>query len=130
MVFRKSGYSLLEMLVVLAIISLLTAVVLPSLSVSYDSWQWRNLKEDVIQEIRLRSISAYREGTEYRTGNMADHADLLPEGVALLFEPELVITDQGICRGSELTISYKTRVSTLHLEPPYCNVSENHASTQ
>ena len=121
MTAKSGGYSLLEILVVLAIVSMLTAIILPRLSATYETWQWKNIREDVVQQIKGLALSAYRDGVEYHVNGSSQLTDI-PSGVVLAFDPELIISNLGVCQGSILTINYKGRESRLQLQPPYCNV--------
>ena len=116
------GYSLLEMLVVLVIVGLISGIALPALSVAYESWQWRTMQDEVINEISELPLRALREGRTFHLPS--DKVLNLPENLRISFEPELVVNARGVCKGANMTISYLSRQRTIQLLPPLCRIGE------
>ena len=117
--WRQRGYSLLELLVVLSILGMTSAIVVTGLATTYRAWEWNNIRADVLQRVRATTLLAFESGRPLEINGAVDLAGL-QEGVSLSFNPPLVINHRGVCQGSLLTIRYLERQRTVRLEPPYC----------
>jgi prepilin-type N-terminal cleavage/methylation domain-containing protein len=63
---HKSGYTLIELLVVLLIFSLLSGIVLPRLTVMYDSMQAAYEREDILSTLSHLNYQAFRQGKKFK----------------------------------------------------------------
>lgn len=63
---QQTGYTLIELVVVLIIFSLLTALVAPRLTTLYDSIQTNYEKNDVIVRLGSLSYLAFQQGQTYK----------------------------------------------------------------
>lgn len=63
---RKGGFSLLELIVVLALISVMAGMVAPMFGASIGTVQFRNARNDLIATLQFAQELAVREGREYR----------------------------------------------------------------
>ena len=80
-VASKRGITLVELLVVLAIVSVTLSIVIPSLGTAYESWTLRSTGRRAAAFFRLASDTARREGTDI-AAYYADHRlTLLRNGV-------------------------------------------------
>ena len=137
---RRKGFTLLEMIVVLALVGVLATLALPNLQRLYASAQRSTERDRILDQLgslpsvamlRRRSYVVY--GTEAPaqsatpTSALQDDAERyplqVPQGWQVVFDKPLVVRASGICLGAELTLSHADAASVrVALRPPYCAV--------
>ena len=137
---RQRGFSLLELLVVVALLGLLATLALPNLQRIYAGAQ-RSTERDLILEqlgalprlalLQRRDYVVHSTGatTESSSEGAPSHVEPypldVPEGWRLVFDRPLVVRASGVCLGAELTLSHPDAAAVrAHLQPPYCAVAD------
>ena len=137
---RQRGFSLLELLVVVALLGLLATLTLPNLQRIYASAQ-RSTERDLIlkqlgalprlallhrRDYVVHSTDATTESSSEAAPSHVEPYPLdVPEGWRLVFDKPLVVRASGVCLGAELTLSHPDAAAVrAHLQPPYCAVAD------
>ena len=134
----RLGFTLLELLVVLALLGLATAIAMPNLERLYASATRASERDYVLDQIAAVGREAALNGRAYVVfGNAqppgaADAARYpeyetyvvdVPEGWRLQLDRPLVVRANGVCLGAALTLSHaEERAVRVELAPPYCRV--------
>jgi prepilin-type N-terminal cleavage/methylation domain-containing protein len=132
----NSGFTLIEMLVVLVLVGLLTAVVLPNMERMASSARHRTERDAIIGRLGELGYRAFLSGkaitlTSSPTGASAVSASYpikLPKGWRLQVPSPVVYAFNGICGGGEVVLLAPDHTQEkLVLRPPVCKV-EDHAA--
>lgn len=119
----KHGFTLIEILVVLAMIGLLAAIALPSMLRLKQSIEYANQREYILTQIASLGYQAYITGRPIVLGTEPSPFRL-PEGWRLEAETPVVYQFNGACKGGQLiVVSPDERRETLLLQPPRCSIS-------
>ena len=103
---RRRGFTLLEILVVLALVALVSGLVAPSAMNALAAARERGLVADVRALLEGLPVQAFREGRQIDVDGAALARQLeLPEGWVLQVEGPLVYSDTGICSGGVVRLS-------------------------
>ncbi len=141
----RKGYSLVELLVVLALVSILTAIAMPNLVNLYRSFSSALELDGIVSQINALGYVAYESGRPIRLNSAPPpgpdpgsifegpararpiHAKPvleLPPGWSLDAEPALEYAANGVCKGGHLRIFYEGEVKlSVALKAPHCQVS-------
>ena len=135
---RRRGFTLLELLIVLALLGLATAVALPNLERLYAAATRTSERDRVLDQVAALGREAMLHGRAYVVfGNArapgADEAARyagyetyvvdVPEGWRLEFDRPLLVRANGVCLGAALTLSHPEEAAVrVELAPPYCRV--------
>ncbi len=132
---HSKGFTLLELMVVLMILGLVSAVALPNLSQAFDRLQARLAEDRVIEEINRLPERAYLAKSELillnqttsrssgsdNPGQQAIKLDL-PQGWSIK-TAGIVYRANGICEGGLLSVRFEGEaVWTGELIPPFCQL--------
>jgi type II secretory pathway pseudopilin PulG len=118
---RMAGYTLMELLVILALIGLLASVTLPRLHSGYQSAQRAFEREDVAAQLAALGYRAARERREISLEDAPAQGLLqLPEGWRLTPEAPVIYRANGTCAGGTVSVRIEERYQTWKLEPPWC----------
>ena len=141
-----SGFTLLELLVVLLLVAMITALVAPNTERLYASIEGKTGRDYILDQFAGLGRMALRHGQAYVVSpsgpprseaavSSAPRAVLplhagakpyvidLPEGWSIDLDQPLVVGANGVCFGAELTLRHEGKIEArLALEPPYCHV--------
>ena len=131
---RSAGYTLLEMVVVLALLGLATAMVAPASFRMIQSWRDAGEVGQVLGQLAALPTLARSQGSVIRIDPPASAATTapslspvaavpLPEGWRLDMDQPLVVRPNGAC--SDATGALVTRRQTIRfrVDAPFCHVT-------
>ena len=121
------GYTLLELLIVLAFMGLMTGIALPRMATMYESFKWAGERDEALQSIAGLGYQAWRQARAFDLaefsppdGEQRDIPLRLPAGWSLNSTEPIHFRANGICDGGELRLHYRERTVNLVLHPPLC----------
>ncbi|GGZ70843.1 hypothetical protein GCM10008101_26510 [Lysobacter xinjiangensis] len=122
---RAPGFTLLEMIVVLAILGLTTAIVAPAVLRGIDAWKRRGELDALINQVRGLPAEARSAG---RTLEISDEV-LAGESPPLTVAPEFRLTTKnpwkvrhnGVCDSAELQLASESREVRIAVDAPFCD---------
>jgi len=126
---RALGFTLIEILVVLAIAGLLVGLTLPRLTNWYASVEKANQRRGILDEIEGLGYRAYIGGqpivltSSSQNGKEPNYPVELPPGWKLALAKPLKYSHQGICDGGDLVVTAPDRSEEMfRLHPPLCRL--------
>lgn len=135
------GYTLLELLVVLSLLGLITAIALPNLVTLSERVSARLRLEDIITDINGIGFIAYQSSHAYQlitTHNAVDVEVIksntlpvvypldLPQGWSVSVDRPILYRANGACSGGVLRLHYLDDVILNEaLEAPFCQIKES-----
>lgn len=120
---RAAGYTLLEMVVVMSILALATAVAAPLGYRMIGSWRNATGVQDVIGQIEQLPSTVRDSGDTLRTGPDGPPLPItLPEGWTLQLHEPLQVLANGSCSSTTATLTTTTQQIDLAVEAPFCHV--------
>lgn len=122
---RQAGFTLLEMIVVLAILGLATALVAPAALRSIDSWRRQSELDSLLDQIRALPGNARASGKPVAVSDDALKAADAPLRIAKewsLRVPEpWRVNANGVCEGGEISIGNAFGSRTIVVGSPFCD---------
>lgn len=128
------GFSLVELLVVMAVVGLISALVAPNLSAMLSGVQRFTLRDGVVADLASLSFRAFalgqsfelseaKLGTPLRDGNPVL---ALPAGWGLRADAPIRFSFNGTCSGGAIElVAPNGAVERLRLHAPDCRISSN-----
>lgn len=121
------GFTLLELLVVLALIGLMTGIALPRMATLYESFKWASERDEALRSIAELGYQAYRQGRAFDLSDFPssthDQKNIplrLPADWHLSTVEPIHYRSNGICDGGKLRLHYKERAIDFVLQTPHC----------
>ena len=123
---QESGFSLMELAVVLVLMSLATAMVLPELSKAFASLQEKSELEMMLLRVTGLSSLAFSRGARVVIQNSNDVTrELVPAvGWSIEIIEPIIVNANGFCLGGELKFETEDFVDSVRFPPPSCQLSE------
>ena len=123
MIHRK-GFTLIEMLVVLVILGLTSALVLPKFPAIYDRFKSKSELEKFSQSLAVLPLQAYtKQQTITLNQSSANKILELPSAWEIEIPQPIIYKANGVCLGGELSYKIKGQITLIKLVPPYCEPS-------
>ena len=121
---RHLGFTLLELIVVLAIMGLATALVAPSMLRGIDSWQRQAAMDTLMDDLRALPGEARARGVPIVVDDASLQSATPPfavEGDWQLRVPEpWRVGSNGVCEGGDVIVSNNFGERTIRVSPPFC----------
>lgn len=125
---RSGGFTLLELLIVLAIIGIMVAVVVPGLARTYDAIAASGERADVARALGgLPLLARTRDEALLLSPRDPDSLRLLPtlpEGWTVSLLEPLRIERSGVCHPARVRVSGRGRSEVWRLTAPACGVDD------
>ncbi|MFC6352112.1 prepilin-type N-terminal cleavage/methylation domain-containing protein [Stenotrophomonas acidaminiphila] len=121
------GFSLLELLVVLALISFMTALVAPRLKNTVDAISRSGERADAVRQLERLPLLARRDGTPLAVdkGHALSIPGLeLPEGWSVQVIDRLRVAANGYCAPAQLEVTTLEGKERWMLGTPDCRISD------
>ncbi|MFZ5657240.1 MAG: prepilin-type N-terminal cleavage/methylation domain-containing protein [Pseudomonadota bacterium] len=124
----RRGFTLLELLIVLALIGLVAAIVLPGLSRTYEAIVGSGERADVVRALEGLPLRVRASGRDLAiepgdTGALAAMLEL-PAGWGVTLAEPLYIARSGLCRQSKVRVAGRAGTEIWTLMPPACGVRD------
>jgi len=120
---RDAGYTLLEMVVVIALIALATALVAPPGVRMIRSWQEASEVSEVIEQIERLPSMVRASGNPLTLTGEAAHAPLeLPAEWLLILDTPLTVHANGACSNAQGRLQTVHQEIELSILAPFCRV--------
>ena len=122
------GFTLLELLIVLALVAMVAALAAPQLQQTYDAVARSGERAEVARQLARLPVIARSRG-EAIVIEDADAAALhayldLPEGWAARVDGTLRVEASGVCHPAAVEVASGGVVETCHLAAPACGVTD------
>lgn len=126
----QSGFTLLEILVVLFVLAIIASLAVPRVTAIYDAGEWRLERDEALSRLGSLGFIAFNRGSEieltrYPDPGLKDIPFSLPEGWTLTTEVPVYYNFNGICSGGVVTLFSRGRTLKLELAPPFCRPDLN-----
>ena len=120
---RPPGYTLLELVVVMAILAMATAIAAPTGYRMIRSWQEATQVEDVLQQLERLPGTVRASGRPLEGEPTAGiPAVVLPEGWSLRMAIPLRVLANGACSDARGTLSTQQQSVDFRILAPFCRV--------
>lgn len=137
----RSGYTLLEMVVVLAILALATSMVAPATFRMIQSWREATEVRQVRQALAALPWTVQKQGQELRlppAGEQDSGAPAaasvpgvdLPQGWSIELTSPLIVRANGACNDADMVLTTRRQKIALQILAPFCQVTEATQSPQ
>ncbi len=118
------GFTLLELVVVLALLALVAGVVMPNAAKIVDRFQASAERDEVFEQIADLGLQARRSAKGFYLDQYPSSDESvplqLPDGWFLQATDPIRYRANGFCEGGTLTLTASALLVTLDLQPPYC----------
>ena len=120
---RPPGYTLLELVVVMAILAMATAMAAPAGYRMIRSWQEATAVDDVLQQVSLLPSRVRASGNPLDVAAEGGIAPVtLPEGWTLRATTPLRVLANGACSDARGTLATQQQSIDFRILAPFCRV--------
>lgn len=122
----RAGFSLLELLVVLALVSIMVALVAPRLAGTVQAIASSGERAEVGRQIERLPLLARASGRPFRFESeapLAAEGIAFPEGWRVSASSPLAVAANGVCRPAQLRVEGGGVVETWSVAGPDCTVT-------
>ena len=122
------GYTLLELMVVLAIMGIIMGMATPRLIKMYDAMQFSLEKDDILFQLSSISFGVYSNGVAINLQEAVTAGErqivVLPKGWSISPKAsEITYSVYGFCSGGEAELSKGNKKMRIAFAPPLCSPS-------
>lgn len=120
---RPTGYTLLELVVVMAILAMTTALAAPPSYRMVRSWQESTQVKDVIEQLERLPGKVRTSGNPLTvTADTITAPVGLPQGWTLKMEEPLHVQANGACSNAQGVLTTAQQSIPLRIQAPFCRV--------
>jgi prepilin-type N-terminal cleavage/methylation domain-containing protein len=129
---RASGYTLLEMVVVLALLGLAVGMTAPAGFKMINSWRDATQAEQVLRQLAALPTRARNEGRPWdllpdQAASQAaeqtiNQAVTLPDGWSLQMDTPLHVRANGACNDADGRLITPRQTIAFHVQAPFCRI--------
>jgi len=120
----ERGFTLLELVVVLTIIGLVTAIAAPSVFNTIGSWQRQAQVDALVDQLRSLPARARSSGKRIMIDDEAMQAADAPlrlaEGWSIAVPAPWQVNANGVCQGGQVVASDGVRQVAIEAQSPFC----------
>ena len=124
---RHGGFTLLEMIVVLAILGLAAALVGPSMVKSIDTWRRKAAMDVLLDQLRALPGNARNSGKPITISDATLASAAAPVRIdadwTLRAPKPWSVGANGVCQGGEVIVGNVYGERTISVAPPFCDPS-------
>ena len=122
---RTRGFTLLEMVVVLSILGLVTAVAVPSVLRAIETWQRRGELELVLDQIRGLPATARAQARDLQISSKSlartDAPLHVEKASTLTAATAWRVRHNGVCEGGMIELNSAGRQTRIEVAKPFCD---------
>jgi prepilin-type N-terminal cleavage/methylation domain-containing protein len=123
-VFKQRGFTMIELLVVLVILGLTSALVLPKFPAIYERFKGKAEEDKFYQSLSVLSLRAYTQQTQLVLDEKSVRTLLdLPASWQITIANPIIYKSNGICLGGKVGLSVNGVSREISLRTPYCDPS-------
>ncbi len=121
-----SGFSLLELLIVLALTSMVVALVVPRLSQTVAAIGRSGDRAEVVRQLQELPMQARRQASAITAPERTDLSPWLelPQGWRVVAQTPLLVRENGICDTADVQVQVEGLIEKWRMEMPDCAVSD------
>lgn len=122
---RAYGFTLLEMVVVLAILGMASTIAAPSVHRMVRSWQNADEVDAVLRRLTLLPTVAQQSGMPMRISSDEPKTLAvlkLPKGWSMTLDQPLLVRANGMCNGSTGKLDTGSQGISFRISAPFCRV--------
>ena len=123
----RRGFTLLELLIVIAVMSLMAGLALPRTMAMYESFRRSVERDNIIILLAGLGRLAYSHGISFRleTVPFPDDSPLkhlldMPPGWTVTAKQPVLYRYNGICAGGRIILQDEEETFSIQLDPPFC----------
>ncbi len=122
---RNRGFTLLEMVVVLSILGLATAIVAPATMRGIETWQRQGEIESMLDQVRGLPAAARAQGRDIVISGDTLAADPpvlhVQSGWTASTDAPWTVRHNGVCDGGMIRLENKGRIAKIEALAPFCD---------